>query len=139
MKAQLGSSEHRRRTKGLTHRAKALLLVGSLLAMVAVVVNPLAPQSGASIKVTTDDGTTLYEVSSTSTYMHQLAAFRDAIVDAKPFPTTVEDGVRNMAIIDACYIAAGLQPLHPLRRFVQRGDIPPLTRQLHRLATGGRT
>ncbi len=75
-----------------------------------VVVNPLAPQSGASIKVTTDDGTTLYEVSSTSTYMHQLVAFRDAIVDGKPFPTTVEDGVRNMAIIDACYIAAGLEP-----------------------------
>ena len=42
MKAQLGSPEHRRRTKGLTHRAKALLLVGSLLALVAVVVNPLA-------------------------------------------------------------------------------------------------
>lgn len=75
-----------------------------------VVYNPLCPQSGASIKVTTDDGTTLHEVSSSSTYFHQLVAFRNAIVDGTPFPTTVEDGVRNMAIIDACYTAAGLEP-----------------------------
>jgi predicted dehydrogenase len=74
------------------------------------VVNPLAPQSGASIKVTTDEGTALHEVSSSSTYMHQLMAFRDAIVDGVPFPSTLQDGVRNMAIVDACYIAAGLQP-----------------------------
>jgi predicted dehydrogenase len=74
------------------------------------VINPLAPQSGASIKVTTDEGTTLHEVSSSSTYMHQLVAFRDAIVDGVPFPSTLQDGVRNMAIIDACYIAAGLEP-----------------------------
>ena len=75
-----------------------------------VVVNPLAPQLGASIKVTTDDGTTLHDVSSSSTYFHQLVAFREAIVNGTPFPTTVEDGVRNMEIIDACYRAAGLEP-----------------------------
>ncbi len=75
-----------------------------------VVVNPLAPQLGASIKVTTDDGTTLHDVSSSSTYLHQLVAFRDAIVDGAPFPSTAQDGVRNMEIIDACYVAAGLEP-----------------------------
>ncbi|HUF99493.1 MAG TPA: Gfo/Idh/MocA family oxidoreductase, partial [Ilumatobacter sp.] len=75
-----------------------------------VVVNPLAPQGGASIKVTTDDGTALHEVSNSSTYMHQLVAFRDAINEGSPFPSTMEDGVRNMAIIDACYVAAGLEP-----------------------------
>jgi predicted dehydrogenase len=47
---------------------------------------------------------------STMTYFHQLIAFRDAIVDGKPFPTTAADGVRNMEIVDACYRAAGLDP-----------------------------
>jgi PKD repeat protein len=42
MKAQLMSSGSRRRTKGVTMRAKALLLVGALLATVAVVVSPVA-------------------------------------------------------------------------------------------------
>ena len=42
MKAQLMSSGNRRRTKGVTMRAKALLLVGALLATVAVVVSPVA-------------------------------------------------------------------------------------------------
>lgn len=74
-----------------------------------VVFNPLAPQLGSSIEVTTEQGTTTHEVSSTSTYMHQLVAFRDAINEGATFPTTVEDGVRNMAIIDACYVAAGLE------------------------------
>ena len=51
-----------------------------------------------------------HQVARTSTYFHQLEAFRDAIVDGTPFPTTADDGVRNMEIIDACYRAAGLQP-----------------------------
>lgn len=42
MKAQLMSSGNRRRTKGVTMKAKALLLVGALLATVAVVVSPVA-------------------------------------------------------------------------------------------------
>ena len=42
MKAQLWSPEHRQRTKGTTRRAKAILLVGAMLAAVVVVVNPAA-------------------------------------------------------------------------------------------------
>ena len=30
--------------------------------------------------------------------------------DGTPFPTTADDGVRNMEIVDACYRAAGLEP-----------------------------
>ena len=51
-----------------------------------------------------------HEVDRSATYFHQLVAFRDAIVDGVPFPTTADDGVRNMEIIDACYRAAGLEP-----------------------------
>jgi predicted dehydrogenase len=74
--------------------------------------NPLAPQfGGAVITVTTDDGTrTIEGDASTTTYLHQLVAFRDAIIEGTPFPTTADDGVRNMEIVDACYRAAGLEP-----------------------------
>jgi predicted dehydrogenase len=73
--------------------------------------NPLAPQfGGATITVETADGTRTVEADTTTTYFHQLVAFRDAIVAGAPFPTTADDGVRTMAIIDACYRAAGLQP-----------------------------
>ncbi len=75
-----------------------------------IVTNPLAPQNGATLVVDTG-GRIRYEAADTSTtYFHQLVAFRDAIVDGAPFPTTTADGVRNMEIIDACYRAAGLQP-----------------------------
>lgn len=73
--------------------------------------NPLAPQMGnAGITVETADGTQTYEAATTATYFHQLVAFRDAIVDGAAFPTTADDGVRNMEIVDACYRAAGLEP-----------------------------
>jgi predicted dehydrogenase len=49
-------------------------------------------------------------VATSATYFHQLVAFRDAIVDGAEFPTTADDGVRNMEIVDACYRAAGLDP-----------------------------
>jgi predicted dehydrogenase len=48
----------------------------------------------------------------TSTYTHQLKAVHAAIRDGAPFPTTAEDGIANMAVIDECYRRAGL----PLRR-----------------------
>ena len=64
----------------------------------------------AVITVDTADGTQHYEGDRSSTYFHQLVAFRDAINDGAPFPTTADDGVRNMEIVDACYLAAGLEP-----------------------------
>ena len=70
--------------------------------------NPLAPHHGAALVVATDDGQRFEEVPGSSTYYHQMVAFRDAIATGKPFPTTVADGVANMAVIDACYRAAGL-------------------------------
>ena len=71
--------------------------------------NPLAPQHGGALLTVDVDGTrTTQEVARTATYFHQLEAFRDAIVNGTSFPTTADDGVRNMEIIDACYEAAGL-------------------------------
>jgi predicted dehydrogenase len=73
--------------------------------------NPLAPQyGGATITVDGPDGVQTIEADTSTTYFHQLVAFRDAIVDGAPFPSTADDGVRTMEIIDACYVAAGLAP-----------------------------
>ncbi|MGI9644955.1 MAG: Gfo/Idh/MocA family protein [Ilumatobacteraceae bacterium] len=73
--------------------------------------NPLAPQNGgALLTVETDAGTETQDVDRSATYVHQLVAFEKAIVDGIDFPTTADDGVRNMEIVDACYRAAGLEP-----------------------------
>lgn len=71
--------------------------------------NPLAPQHGSRITVETTDGITEFEVDRSSTYTHQLVAFRDAVVHGAPFPTTVDEAIANMEVVDACYRAAGLQ------------------------------
>ena len=73
--------------------------------------NPLAPQNGGSVlTVETADGTTATDADPSATYTHQMVAFREAIVSGAPFPTTADDGVRNMELVDACYRAAGLEP-----------------------------
>ncbi len=73
--------------------------------------NPLAPQNGdAVITVETGDGVETHEADPSTTYFHQLVAFRDAIVHGADFPTTADDGVANMEIVDACYRAANLTP-----------------------------
>jgi predicted dehydrogenase len=91
------------------HEEIYLRVVGEQGALLAT--NPLAPQKGgALLTVDTGAGTTTHEVARSATYFHQLVAFRDAIETGTPFPTTADDGVRNMEIIDACYRAAGLDP-----------------------------
>lgn len=86
-----------------------LRVVGEQGTMTAT--NPLAPQNGGSeITIETAAGTEARAVERSATYFHQLLAFRDAIVDGTSFPTTADDGVRNMEIVDACYRAAGLDP-----------------------------
>jgi predicted dehydrogenase len=76
-----------------------------------IATNPLAPQHGNSM-IVVDLGHRIVSepAEPTSTYFHQLVAFRDSIVDGAAFPTTADDGVRNMEIVDACYRAAGLEP-----------------------------
>jgi predicted dehydrogenase len=72
--------------------------------------SPLGPHVGtAEITIETSGGTKRIQAdASRTTYYHQLVAFRDAVSLGTPFPTTADDGVRNMEVIDACYRAAGL-------------------------------
>jgi predicted dehydrogenase len=50
------------------------------------------------------------------TYGYQLEAFRAAVQEGKPVLTPPSDSVANMAVIDAIYRAAGLEPREPTIR-----------------------
>ncbi|MEM7322182.1 MAG: gfo/Idh/MocA family oxidoreductase, partial [Actinomycetota bacterium] len=70
--------------------------------------NPMAPQNGNLLRITTDAGTTAGPVDGGISYEHMLRAFVDHLVHGAPFPTGGADSVANMAAIDAVYTAAGL-------------------------------
>jgi len=40
-------------------------------------------------------------------------AFRDAVVSGRPFPTTADDAVATMEVVDALYRAVGMSPREP--------------------------
>jgi predicted dehydrogenase len=89
---------------------------------VLTVVNPLAPQFGATITMATTGGETTMATSGgeteqfvvdgadTTTYFHQLVAFRDAVTSRVAPPTSGADSIATMSLIDECYRAAGLLP-----------------------------
>ena len=70
----------------------------------------LAPQNGITIDVESRAGSRSLPVPRTTTFHHQLIAFRDAVMASKPFPTTMESGWRIMGLIDDIYRAAGMEP-----------------------------
>ncbi len=71
---------------------------------------PVAPQNGARLWVEEDGVQHPEDVATSATFVHQLEAFRDAIVDGAPFLTSFEEGAAVMALIDAAYQHAGLEP-----------------------------
>lgn len=74
--------------------------------------NPIAPHQGHRLVFRPSAGAEETEtVEGSTTYHHQLEAFRDAVISGLPAPTGGSDAVANMALIDAAYTAAGL----PLR------------------------
>ncbi|MCW5891660.1 MAG: Gfo/Idh/MocA family oxidoreductase [bacterium] len=71
------------------------------------VINPIAPQFWHRLSVRTARERRAERVAGPSSYAGQLRAFVDAIRRGTPFPTTPEDAVANMRVIDAIYAAAG--------------------------------
>jgi len=65
----------------------------------------LAPQRGTTMTIEADGFTEVTHAEASSTYLHQLVAFRDAVQLGAVYPTTAADGVANMAVIDGCYRA----------------------------------
>jgi predicted dehydrogenase len=75
------------------------------------VLNPVVPQFFHSLKWRkTGDPWTKEKFPKKPTYTYQLEAFRDAVVEGKPFPTTTAEAVKNMKVVDAVYRAAGMEP-----------------------------
>ncbi|HEY8123792.1 MAG TPA: Gfo/Idh/MocA family oxidoreductase [Myxococcota bacterium] len=77
------------------------------------VFNPIAPQFFHRVRVKSERGNRSERVSDGTSYGHQLAAFTRAVREGAPFPTTPDDAVKNMAVIDSIYRAAGMQPREP--------------------------
>ena len=75
------------------------------------VLNPVVPQFFHGFKWRKPGGAWVKErFPKKPTYAYQLEAFRDAVVDGKPFITTTGEAVKTMKVIDAVYRAAGMQP-----------------------------
>ena len=80
--------------------------------------NPMAPQMGNRLTITTNSGagttgaanphTTSGPVEAGISYDHMVRAFVDHLVHGAPFPTAGADSIANMAAIDSVYEAAGL-------------------------------
>lgn len=71
--------------------------------------NPLAPQMGNSIEITSEGETTTETFDKRPTYSYQLDAFIAAVENGTPPLTGPEDAVKQMELIDRCYEAAGLK------------------------------
>lgn len=80
-----------------------------------VVDNPIAPQLGHLITLTVD-GETSHEVCDRRpSYCYQLDAFLDAVEKRASLFTDSADAVKQMQLVDRCYLAAGL-PVRGERR-----------------------
>jgi predicted dehydrogenase len=75
--------------------------------------NPLGPHVHHSLTVRGPRGMRVARFSKMTSYTFQMAAFRDAVVDGVPFPTTPTDAIATMDVLDAIYVAAGLEPRTP--------------------------
>jgi predicted dehydrogenase len=80
------------------------------------VLNPYAPQLVHRLVVRSDTRRAVeYMPRQPSTYASQLRAFTGAVLRGEPMLTGPDDAVANMAVIDACYAAAGLPRREPTR------------------------
>lgn len=71
--------------------------------------NPIVPQLFHGLKWRKAGGAwTKEKFPKKATYAYQLEAFRDAVVEGKPFITTTAEAVKTMQVVDAVYRAAGM-------------------------------
>jgi predicted dehydrogenase len=76
--------------------------------------NPYAPQYGHRLVVRSAKGRRVEHVArQPSSYAAQLQAFCAAVLRGAAYPTSGDDAVANMRVIDACYAAAGLPRREP--------------------------
>jgi predicted dehydrogenase len=73
-----------------------------------IVRNPLAPHMGHVLETEIDGKREFLTVDRRTTYCYQLDAFMEAVQINTPPITDGEDAVKQMRVIDQCYLAAGL-------------------------------
>jgi predicted dehydrogenase len=75
--------------------------------------NPFIPMRGNKLTITSG-GTSRSETMTTEpSYNFQLRALADVLLRGAPIVTNIDDAIRNMDVIDAAYVAAGLGPRQP--------------------------
>jgi predicted dehydrogenase len=74
------------------------------------ILNPPMPQLYSRFSVRDGDGARRERFPRSPTYRYQLEAFAAAVLDGVPTLTPPSDSIANMAVIDAVYEAAGMQP-----------------------------
>jgi predicted dehydrogenase len=103
---------------GVTARIQCSLLSGWVLSVGARVrgdagrlsiLNPVAPQVHHRLSVRSPEGSRVERVQGDASYTGQLRAFVGWVRGGPEPPSDARDGVRNMAILDAIYEAAGMR------------------------------
>ena len=75
--------------------------------------NPLGPHLVNRTTVRVGRSRRVEHAERTPSYTFQMRAFRDAVQSGRPFPTTPDDAVATMEVVDALYRAAGMSPREP--------------------------
>ena len=70
----------------------------------------ITPSSDDRLTLTTAAGPVVEHHGTTASYTHQLKAFAAHVEEGRPLPFGTDDAVANMAMVDAAYRAAGMQP-----------------------------
>jgi predicted dehydrogenase len=74
------------------------------------VVNPTNPHVWHRMRVKADGVSRTERFSKRPTYAYQLDAFTAAVLRGEPTHTPPSDSIANMRVLDAIYVAAGMQP-----------------------------
>ena len=74
------------------------------------VINPTNPHVWHRMRVTVDGTSRTERFSRRPTYEYQLDAFTAAVLRGEPTLTPPADSIANMRVLDAMYVAAGMQP-----------------------------
>jgi predicted dehydrogenase len=74
------------------------------------VINPTSPQLWHRMRVKSGGSTRTEKFSRRPTYDYQLEAFCGAVLRGEPTLTPPSDSIANMRVLDAIYVAAGMNP-----------------------------
>ncbi|MFA5630155.1 MAG: Gfo/Idh/MocA family oxidoreductase [Porticoccaceae bacterium] len=73
------------------------------------VTNPFLPHLGNRLDIDVEGHRRSETFPTTPSYAYQLKAFADLVLSGAPSRTTLEDGIKNMKVIDDVYRAAGMR------------------------------